>query len=63
LATSKVCGTTARINDVKQTSFIICRLEGGHGFDASENKQDKELTDVLAFALWQTGHPDYQPKK
>ena len=24
---------------------------------------DKKGTNVLAFALWQTEHPDYQPKK
>jgi prolyl oligopeptidase len=38
-------------------------FEGGHGFDASENKQDEELANILSFALWQTGHPGYQPKK
>lgn len=37
-------------------------LEGGHGFDISENKQNKELADVLTFALWQTGHPEFQMK-
>jgi prolyl oligopeptidase len=38
-------------------------FNGGHGFDASVNKKNKELADVLSFLLWQTGHPDYQPKK
>lgn len=35
-------------------------FDGGHGFDTSANKQNKELVDVLTFALWQTGHPDFQ---
>ena len=38
-------------------------FEGGHGFDASVNKKNEELADVLSFFLWQTEHPDYQPKK
>ncbi len=38
-------------------------FEGGHGFDASENKRTEELANVLSFAFWQTGHPDYQPKE
>jgi prolyl oligopeptidase len=38
-------------------------FEGGHGFDASGNKKNEELADVLSFLLWQTGHPEYQPKK
>jgi prolyl oligopeptidase len=38
-------------------------FEGGHGFDASVNKKNEELVDVLSFFLWQTEHPDYQPEK
>ena len=38
-------------------------FEGGHGFDNSKNKRNKELADVLTFAFWQTGHPDFQPCK
>lgn len=38
-------------------------FEGGHGFDASQDKKNKKLTDILSFAFWQTGHPDFQPKK
>ncbi|RZS99157.1 prolyl oligopeptidase family serine peptidase [Aquimarina brevivitae] len=32
----------------------------GHGNANSKNKRILNNTDVLAFALWQTGHPDYQ---
>ena len=37
-------------------------FEGGHGFEAEKNKRNKETANILSFALWQTGHPDYQPK-
>ncbi|MGG8497429.1 prolyl oligopeptidase family serine peptidase [Tenacibaculum sp. TC6] len=38
-------------------------FEGGHGFDADKDKKNNELADILSFALWQSGHPDYQLKK
>ena len=37
-------------------------FEGGHGFDALQEKKDEELANILTFALWQTGHPEFQPK-
>lgn len=37
-------------------------FEGGHGFNANKDKKNNELADILSFALWQTGHPDYQLK-
>lgn len=37
-------------------------FEGGHGIEADKDKKNQETANILAFALWQTGHPDYQPK-
>jgi prolyl oligopeptidase len=37
-------------------------FEGGHGLQADENKVYKQLADAISFALWQTGHPDYNLK-
>ena len=37
--------------------------EGGHGFQASQEKKDQETVNVMKFLLWQTGHPDYQLKE
>jgi len=37
-------------------------FKGGHGFEATQTKRNEELANILSFALWQTGHPDYQPK-
>ena len=35
--------------------------DSGHGgINASENKLHKDYANIFAFALWQTGHPDYQ---
>ncbi|MGG7471447.1 prolyl oligopeptidase family serine peptidase [Chryseobacterium arthrosphaerae] len=36
--------------------------EGGHGGDIPVIQRYANLSDIFAFALWQTGHPDYQPK-
>lgn len=37
-------------------------FESGHG-SSSKDKRMKNVTDVLSFAFWQTGHPDYQPEE
>ena len=50
-------------NISKKPILFNVDFEGGHGFDASKNKKNEELADIISFALWQTGHPDYQPKK
>jgi prolyl oligopeptidase len=34
----------------------------GHGMGNTKTKSFESLADVLSFALWQTGHPDYQLK-
>lgn len=37
-------------------------FEGGHGGDIPLVQKYDNLADSFAFALWQLGHPDYQPK-
>jgi prolyl oligopeptidase len=34
----------------------------GHGIGNTKTKQFESLADMLSFAFWQTGHPDYQLK-
>jgi prolyl oligopeptidase len=34
--------------------------ESGHGIGDSKTKQFESLADALGFALWHTGHPDFQ---
>lgn len=36
--------------------------EAGHFGGASKLKSYEEIADVLSFAFWQVGHPDFQPK-
>lgn len=38
-------------------------FEGGHGLNASDKKANEKMADILSFALWQTGHPDFQLKE
>jgi prolyl oligopeptidase len=37
--------------------------EAGHGHGNSKQKQFEKFADVLAFGLWQTGHPGFRPKE
>ena len=38
-------------------------FDAGHtGFDATRAQSDRNTADMLAFALWQTGDPDFQPQ-
>ncbi len=38
-------------------------FQSGHGIGDTKTKQFETLADVLGFAFWQTGHPDFQPHK
>lgn len=44
---------------------VLLRVDydAGHtGFDATRAQSDRNTADMLGFALWQTGDPDFQPK-
>lgn len=49
-------------SNIRNTAFLSLDFEGGHSFDATQDKKNKETADFISFALWQTGHPDYQLK-
>ena len=49
-------------NDNPNLTLLKIDTEGGHGFDRTNAKRIEDLTDLLSFGLWQTGHPDYQLK-
>ena len=54
----------ARLQAVARSSEpILFRVDyaDGHGFASSKSKQAELWTDIYSFALWQTGHPDFQP--
>ncbi|MCW5591943.1 MAG: S9 family peptidase, partial [Burkholderiales bacterium] len=37
--------------------------EAGHGIGATKAQRQRDTADMYAFLLWQTGHPDFQPRK
>jgi prolyl oligopeptidase len=42
--------------------LLRVHYDAGHtGFDATRRQSDLNTADMIAFALWQTGDPDFQP--
>jgi len=43
---------------------VLLRVEtdAGHGIGSTRSQRDKETADIMAFILWRTGNPNYQPK-
>jgi prolyl oligopeptidase len=43
---------------------VILRVEtdAGHGIGSTLSQRDRETGDIIAFLLWRTGDPAYQPK-
>ncbi len=55
---------TARIREASTSGkpiLFFVDSKGGHGLSVKIEKQNVELANMLSFALWQTGHPDFQP--
>jgi prolyl oligopeptidase len=40
--------------------LFLTDFEAGHGIGDTKTKQFESLSDMFSFALWQTGHPDFQ---
>lgn len=50
-------------NDASDNPILFkVDYDGGHGGNVSLAHSYSNLADIFAFALWQLGHPDYQPK-
>jgi len=47
-------------NESDNDILFLAHFEAGHGIAASKTKNWESLADVLSFAFWQTGHPDFQ---
>lgn len=60
---SKFAAKLQKANTSENPIVLDVDFDGGHGFDAASDKKNNELADVLSFALWQTGHPDFKLKK
>ncbi|MCT2407391.1 prolyl oligopeptidase family serine peptidase [Chryseobacterium antibioticum] len=50
-------------NTSKNPILLKVDYEGGHGKDIPVAQAYSTLSDIFAFAFWQLGHPDYQPKE
>ncbi|MBP2618734.1 prolyl oligopeptidase family serine peptidase [Chryseobacterium jejuense] len=55
---AKLMANTASKNPV----LLKIDYEGGHGNNTTVAHGHSNLSDIFAFAFWQLGHPDYQPK-
>lgn len=47
----------------KNQILLQIDYEGGHGSNTTVAHGHANLSDIFAFAFWQLGHPDYQPKQ
>jgi prolyl oligopeptidase len=49
-------------NSSDKPILFLTDYEAGHGISDTKTKSFERVADMLSFAFWQTGHPDYQPK-
>ncbi|BFM44682.1 prolyl oligopeptidase family serine peptidase [Flavobacterium sp. CFS9] len=59
---AKFAARLLEVNASKKPTLLKVDYEAGHFGGASKAKSYEETADVLSFALWQVGHPDFQPK-
>lgn len=43
--------------------LLALDYEGGHGIGDTKSQRQRQITDIYAFLLWQTGHPEFQRAK
>ncbi|MCI9846572.1 prolyl oligopeptidase family serine peptidase [Flavobacterium pectinovorum] len=60
---AKFAARLLEVNTSKKPTLFKVDYEAGHFGGASKLKSYEEVADVLSFALWQVGHPDFQIKK
>ncbi|MCX2764524.1 prolyl oligopeptidase family serine peptidase [Aquimarina muelleri] len=51
-----------KANTSNKPNFLLIDSESGHAKDDPKLKEFERYANILSFALWQTGHRDYQPK-
>lgn len=59
---AKFAARLLEVNSSNKPTLLKVDYEAGHFGGASKLKSFEETADVLAFALWQVGHPSFQPK-
>ncbi len=50
-------------NTSDNPNLLLVDSDTGHGTDDTKLKEFERYANIMAFAFWQTGHPDYQPKE
>ncbi|MFV8344778.1 prolyl oligopeptidase family serine peptidase [Flavobacterium sp. ZB4P13] len=50
------------VNTSNKPTLLKIDYEAGHGSGNTKQKSFEDIADILSFALWQVGHPDFQPK-
>ncbi|GAA4275987.1 prolyl oligopeptidase family serine peptidase [Aquimarina mytili] len=51
-----------KANSSNNPILLKTEFDSGHGLQFTKDKEFETMATALSFALWQTGHPDYQPK-
>lgn len=51
------------VNTSNKPNLLKVDYEAGHFGGATKAKSFEEIADIFSFALWQVGHPEFQPKK
>lgn len=59
----KFAAKLQRANISNKDNLLLIDKNTGHGIDDTKLKRFNRFATVLSFALWQTGHPDYQPNQ
>jgi len=58
---AKFAARMQAVNASDQPVLFLVDYEAGHGIGDSKTKGFESLSDMFSFALWHTGHPDFQP--
>lgn len=59
---AKYAAKMQEANSSTKPVFLKVNFDGGHGGASTIEEQLKMATQQYAFLLWQTGHPEFQPK-
>lgn len=59
---AKFAAKLKEVNSSDNPILLKVDYEGGHGGSIPLMQRYSNLADIFAFAFWQLGHPDYQPK-
>ena len=59
---AKFAARLQEVNTSKKPILLRVDYSSGHGFGDVKSVLFERIADLFAFALWQTGHPDFQIK-